>query len=133
MKRPPRPSLFDIIFVIWAIVVPVGFGSRLINSDGDMARHIRLGGVALDQHALPGTDFFSYTRAGEPFIAFEWGSEVLYAAAYRAAGLAGVAVFALARVLRRPRALRGIPWAVLGLAINLWTVFVAVLFAWYGD
>jgi hypothetical protein len=94
MKRPPRPSLFDIIFVIWAIVVPVGFGSRLINSDGDMARHIRLGGVALDQHALPGTDFFSYTRAGEPFIAFEWGSEVLYAAAYRAAGLAGVAVFA---------------------------------------
>ena len=30
--------------------------------------------------------------AGRPFIAFEWGSEVVYALAYRAAGLAGVAV-----------------------------------------
>ena len=32
--------------------------------------------------------------AGRPFIAFEWGSEVVYALAYRAAGLAGVAVLA---------------------------------------
>ena len=32
--------------------------------------------------------------AGQPFIAFEWGSEVVYALAYRAAGLAGVAVLA---------------------------------------
>jgi hypothetical protein len=94
MKRAPRPSLFDIIFVIWAVVVPVGFGSRLINSDGDMARHIRLGAVALARRALPATDFFSNTRAGQPFIAFEWGSEVLYASTYRAAGLAGVAIFA---------------------------------------
>jgi hypothetical protein len=32
--------------------------------------------------------------AGQPFIAFEWGSEVVYALAYRAAGLPGVAVLA---------------------------------------
>jgi hypothetical protein len=92
MSQRPRPSLFDIIFIIWVVVVPVGFGSRLINSDGDMARHIRLGEVILDQGALPRTDFFSHTMAGRPFIAFEWGSEVVYALAYRAAGLAGVAV-----------------------------------------
>jgi hypothetical protein len=94
MSRRVRPSLFDIIFVIWAIVIPVGFGSRLINSDGDMARHIRLGEFILDQGALPRSDFFSHTMSGRPFIAFEWGSEVLYALAYRAGGLAGVAVFA---------------------------------------
>jgi hypothetical protein len=94
MSRRVRPSLFDIIFVIWVVVIPVGFGSRLINSDGDMARHIRLGEVILDQGALPRTDLFSHTMGGRPFIAFEWGSEVLYALAYRAAGLAGVAVFA---------------------------------------
>jgi hypothetical protein len=92
MSQRPRPSLFDIIFIIWVIVVPVGFGSRLINSDGDMARHIRLGESILDRGALPRTDFFSHTMAGQPFIAFEWGSEVVFALAYRAAGLAGVAV-----------------------------------------
>ena len=55
MSRRPRPSLFDIIFIIWVVVVPVGFGSRLINSDGDMARHIRLGEAILDRGALPRT------------------------------------------------------------------------------
>jgi hypothetical protein len=94
MSRRVRPSLFDITFIIWAVVVPVGFGSRLINSDGDMARHIRLGEFILDHGTLPPSDFFSHTMSGRPFIAFEWGSEVLYALAYRAGGLAGVAVFA---------------------------------------
>ena len=92
MSQRPRPSLFDIIFIIWVVVVPVGFGSRLINSDGDMARHIRLGEAILDRGGLPRTDFFSHTMAGRPFIAFEWGSEVVFALAFRAAGLAGVAV-----------------------------------------
>jgi hypothetical protein len=92
MNRKPRPSLFDIIFIIWVVVVPVGFGSRLINSDGDMARHIRLGETILDHRSLPRSDFFSHTMAGQPFIAFEWGSEVALALAYRAAGLAGVVV-----------------------------------------
>jgi hypothetical protein len=94
MSNRARPSLFDIIFIIWALVVPIGFGYRLVNSDGDMARHIRLGEVILDQRALPRTDLFSHTMGGKPFIAFEWGSEVLYALAYRAAGLVGVVTLA---------------------------------------
>lgn len=92
--RGIRPSLFDIIFVIWAVVIPVGFGFRLLNSDGDLARHLRLGQFMLDRHALLREDVFSFTKAGAPFLAFEYGSEVLYAAAYEAAGLAGVAVLA---------------------------------------
>ena len=93
-RRGVRPSLFDIIFVIWAIVVPVGFGYRLLNSDGDLARHLRLGEAMLAQHGLVREDVFSFTKAGQPFLAFEYGSELLYAASYRAAGLAGVAVLA---------------------------------------
>lgn len=89
-----KPSLFDIVFLLWIVTVPVGFGYRLINSDGDMARHVRIGEVILDRGALPREDLFSHTMGGKPFIAFEWGSEVLYALAYRAAGLAGVAVLA---------------------------------------
>jgi hypothetical protein len=92
--RGVRPSLYDIIFVIWAVVVPVGFGYRLLNSDGDLARHLRLGQIMLDQRALLRQDVFSFTKAGQPFLAFEYGSELIYATAYKAAGLAGVAVLA---------------------------------------
>jgi hypothetical protein len=90
----PRPSLFDIIFIIWALAVPIGFGNRLLSSDGDLARHLRLGETMLARGALLRTDDFSQTAAGKPFLAFEWGSEILYALAARAGGLAGVAVLA---------------------------------------
>jgi hypothetical protein len=94
MSGRAKPSLFDIIFIIWVVVIPVGFGNRLINSDGDTARHLRLGEMILAQGGLPRTDTFSFTMAGKPFIAFEWGSEAVFALAYRAAGLAGVTVLA---------------------------------------
>jgi hypothetical protein len=90
----PRPSLFDIVFLIWALVVPIGFSGRLINSDGDLARHLRLGQLMFSQHGMLSHDVFSHTAAGKPFLAFEWGSEVIYAAAERMGGLAMVAVVA---------------------------------------
>jgi hypothetical protein len=93
-RRGIRPSLFDIIFVIWAVVVPVGFGYRLLNSDGDLARHLRLGELMLERRALLREDVFSFTKAGQPFLPFEYGSELVYATAHRVAGLAGVAVLA---------------------------------------
>jgi len=90
----PRPSLFDIVFVIWALVIPVGFGYRLLNSDGDLARHLRIGEVMLQRGAMLREYPFAHTVTGRPFLAFEWGSEVIYAAVHRAAGLAGIAIFA---------------------------------------
>jgi hypothetical protein len=74
--------------------VPVGFGYRLLNSDGDLARHLRLGELMLERRALLREDVFSFTKAGQPFLPFEYGSELVYAAAHRLAGLAGVAVLA---------------------------------------
>jgi hypothetical protein len=93
--RPrPRPSLFDIVFVIWALVVPIGFGYRLLNSDGDLARHLRIGEVMLERGAMLREYPFAHTVTGRPFLAFEWGSEVVYAAVHRVAGLAGIAILA---------------------------------------
>ena len=46
---------------------------------------------------------------------------------------AGVSVFALVRVLRRPGEFKGVHWALLGLALNFWVVMVTLLFALYGD
>lgn len=90
----PRPSLLDIVFVIWAVIIPIGFGYRLLNSDGDLARHLQLGRMMLEKGGLLERDTFSLTAAGQPFLAFEWLSEVVYAGVERVAGLAGVAVFA---------------------------------------
>jgi hypothetical protein len=89
-----RPSIFDLVFVFWVTAIPVALGDRLLNSDGDLPRHLRLGGWMLQHGALLTTDTFSYTLAGRPFLPFEWLSEVLYAGAHRLAGLGGVAVLA---------------------------------------
>ncbi len=90
----PRPSLPELVFAIWAVVIPVGFAGRLLNGDGDPARHLRLGALMLDRGGLIRQDVWSHTASGRPFLAFEWLSEVTYAGVERIAGLAGVAVFA---------------------------------------
>jgi hypothetical protein len=82
------------VFIFWALVIPLGFYSWLINGDGDMARHVRLGSYMLEHRGLVREDFFSWTKAGQPFVAFEWLSEVIYASVYQLAGLAGIAIFA---------------------------------------
>ncbi len=46
----------------------------------------------LKHHAVPHTDPFSYTFAGAPWLAHEWLSEVLMAAAFRLGGWSGVLI-----------------------------------------
>jgi hypothetical protein len=89
-----RPSLFDVVFALLVVAIPIGLDQRLLSSDGDLARHLRLGTWMLEHRALLRLDNFSFTKGGEPFLPFEWGSEVLYAAAHAAGGLAAVAVLA---------------------------------------
>jgi hypothetical protein len=90
--RPP--SVPAAVFAVLALVIPTSLGPRLLNADGDVARHLRHGLTMLEQGALLTRDQFSYTRAGEPFLAFEYGSQLLYAMAHQAGGLAAVALLA---------------------------------------
>lgn len=87
-------SIPGLVFAVWAPVATLIFGNRLIGGDGDPVRHVALGERILAAGNVLRTDTFSFTRSGEPFLGFEFGSEVLYALAHRAAGLAGVAVLA---------------------------------------
>lgn len=67
--------------------------------DSDTGWHIRTGEGILNTLTLPRTDPYSFSRAGEPWFAWEWGSDVLMGAANRIAGLSGVTwlyVFAIA-------------------------------------
>ncbi|MBX6363877.1 MAG: hypothetical protein IRZ00_08420 [Gemmatimonadetes bacterium] len=89
-----QPSLADLVFVVWALVVALGFHHRLLNGDGDPGWHLRLGGWMLDHRQVLLRHTFSHTAYGRPFVPMEWGSQVLLAGAERLGGLAGVVVLA---------------------------------------
>jgi hypothetical protein len=88
------PSIPAVVFVTLAVFVPIGLQQPLLNSDGDLARHLRHGRYMLEHGGLIRTDPFSFTRAGAPFLGFEYGSQIIYALAERVGGLAGVAILA---------------------------------------
>ena len=87
------PSIADIIFI--ALIGVFGFSplsARLLN-DADTGWHIINGQLILAAHSVPRTDSFSYTRAGQPWFAWEWLYEVVIAAIHQVAGLNGVVLF----------------------------------------
>jgi hypothetical protein len=88
----PQPSLPDIVFVCLALLVPLGMGTQLLSSDGDLGRHLRVGDQIL-RHGLIYQDVFSFTKEGQPFVGYEWLSEVAYATVFRLGGLPAVLVF----------------------------------------
>jgi hypothetical protein len=88
------PSIPALFFVILAVMVPFFAQHHLINGDGDLARHLRHGLYMLQHRTLIWNDPFSFTRPGEPFVPFEYGSQVIYALVFEVGGLAGVSVFA---------------------------------------
>ena len=67
-------------------------GYRKLFRDSDAGWHIRTGESILATGRLPRTDPYSFTRAGEPWVAWEWGADIAAGAAHRAAGLRGVAL-----------------------------------------
>jgi len=68
------------------------FGVRLFRNDGDVGRHVRLGRYILETGTIPRVDHFSHTMSGQPFVPYEWLSEVIFAAADALGGLPAVAV-----------------------------------------
>jgi hypothetical protein len=88
------PSLSDCLFlaiILW--VFALGSGWSVLLADGDTGWHIRAGEYILDTRSVPVNDLFSFSKAGQPWFAWEWGSDVLFAALHRAWGLKGVVVF----------------------------------------
>lgn len=71
--------------------------SRLL-LDGDTGWHIRVGEYILDHGTVPRTDLFSFSKPGEPWFAWEWGADVIYALLHRTWGLKGIVVLAAAQV-----------------------------------
>lgn len=67
------------------------FGAHFLN-DPDTYWHIKTGLDILETGAFPKIDPYSHSWAGEPWIAKEWASQVIIAAAYSLGGWNGVVV-----------------------------------------
>jgi hypothetical protein len=97
VRRVPRllvPSLSDCLFLailLW--VFASGSGWTVLLADGDTGWHIRTGEYILDNRSVPTQDLFSFSKAGQPWFAWEWLADVTFALLNRAWGLKGVVVF----------------------------------------
>ena len=90
------PSLSDLAFLTPILVLfwcTTGVGWLL--TDSDTGWHIRAGEWILKTARVPATDLFSFTKAGQPWFAWEWLSDVLMAVIHRNFGLAGIVLASL--------------------------------------
>lgn len=126
------PSFSDIIFIaviVWTFMAnDLGWSGLL--TDGDSGWHLRTGQWILAHHQVPYTDLFSFSKAGQPWFAWEWLTDVLYALLYSWMGLKGIVLIsglvisATATVLCRHMVWRGanplvaLPLALVGLSAS---------------
>jgi len=62
----------------------------MLNTDGDIGRHITIGNYILENKGIPVQDIFSHTMTGEALVPHEWVSQLLFAGVHKFAGLDGV-------------------------------------------
>jgi hypothetical protein len=85
------PSLTDAAFLM-----PIAFlflrmgGATGMLGDGDTGWHVRTGEWILAHGRVPHEDMFSYTRAGQPWFAWEWLWDLAFAWLYQRGGMAAV-------------------------------------------
>jgi hypothetical protein len=89
------PSISDVFFLVLIFVLTFRTAGTGVLSDADTGWHIRNGEQILSTHIVPRVDPFSYTRAGQPWFAWEWLFDAVIAAIHHVAGLNGVVLFTL--------------------------------------
>lgn len=80
------PDFIFVALLVWLFAAGA-FGWVGLLSDGDTGWHIRTGEYILDNLRVPTVDLFSFSKPGEPWFAWEWGSDVIFAALVRFGGL----------------------------------------------
>jgi hypothetical protein len=83
------PSMGGLLFVL-VLFGAVSKGPVMLNIDGDLGRHLTVGGLILDSRSIPLVDVFSHSMSGVELTPHEWLSQVLFALVYRWLGLDGV-------------------------------------------
>ncbi len=89
---PSLLELFFVFFIFWAFVAaPEGWQGLL--RDADTGYHIRVGQWVLQNHSVPVHNPFSFAAPELRWYAFEWLSQVCFAALYGWGGLKAVVLF----------------------------------------
>jgi len=83
------PSLGAVIW-IGVFFGVLSLGHRMMNLDGDLGRHLVVGGYILDHGVIPLRDLFSHTLFGQPFTPHEWLAEIIFTLFFRLLGLNGI-------------------------------------------
>jgi hypothetical protein len=78
------------------LVGRVFYEARQFVVDPDLWWHIRVGQDILSSHHWPTTDPYSYTVAGDPWIAYEWLGDVVIGATAKVGGILGLAILLFA-------------------------------------
>ncbi len=114
-KQSPGPArwwavsfadVFVVALVVWTFASGT-YGWSSLLADGDAGWHIRTGEWILSAGSVPHTDPFSFSKANQPWYAWEWLSDVGMALLHRAGGLkaivwaAGALIAVFAGVLLR--------------------------------
>jgi hypothetical protein len=89
MHRVWLPRLGDLLFIC-ILTGCLLIGSRMLNIDSDLGRHLVLGSHILETQSVPVRDILSFTMSGEPRPPYEWLAQILFAASNRLLGLDGV-------------------------------------------
>jgi hypothetical protein len=74
------------------LVGEVFVAGRVFRVDPDLWWHIKVGDTILKTHQWPTTDTYSFTVAGQPWLAYEWLGGIVLATANRVAGLVGLEI-----------------------------------------
>jgi hypothetical protein len=88
---PSFTDLFVIALIVWMFCTGAGWESLL--SDADTGWHIRTGQYIAATHSVPTKDLFSYSKPGQPWFAWEWLTDVLYAGLFNWSGLKGIVLY----------------------------------------
>jgi hypothetical protein len=85
------PSLTDLVFLMPAIIVFARLGgAKVLLGDGDTGWHLRTGQWIMEHGTVPQHDIFSYTKAGQPWFAWEWLWDLVFGWMNQTWGLAAV-------------------------------------------
>jgi len=90
------PSLTDFAFLMPAVFIFAGMsGAKTLLGDGDTGWHIRTGEWILAHGRVPHEDLFSFTKTGQPWFAWEWLWDVIFAWLHQHWGMAAVVLGSL--------------------------------------
>ena len=85
------PALTDAAFLLPLLFLFVRMtGGYFLLGDGDTGWHLRAGEWMLRNGRVPDKDIFSYTKAGEPWFAWEWLWDLTFGWLHLHAGMAAV-------------------------------------------